>query len=87
MLLHPSRDRKCPRGKWDTTDKATENSPSHCLKNVEKQKKKGGMIKNSELSRVARLLNEFLMLQQGAKTAHFFGSTRQTAWILGRMMS
>lgn len=53
---------------WKATDKATKNP----------RKKQGGMIKNSELSRVARLLNEFLMLQLGAKTAHFFLS----CWML-----
>ena len=42
-------------------------------------------IKNSELSRAARLLNEFLMLQQGAKTTQFFFvSPREMclAWML-----
>lgn len=37
----------------------------------QKPRKKTSTIKNSELSRVARLLNEFLMLQLGAKTTLF----------------
>lgn len=38
-------------------------------------KKATSMIKNSELSRGSRLLNEFLMLQLGAKTTLFLAQS------------
>jgi hypothetical protein len=47
---------------WRTTDEATKAPPKKKAAAAEMT------IKNSQLSRVARLLNEFLMLQLGAKT-------------------
>jgi hypothetical protein len=50
----------------------------------EEKEKRKNPIKNSELSRVARLLNEFLMLHSGAKATHillFFCILMLCFWI------
>lgn len=62
MLLHPHQRRR---------KSALMENEKQPIKPQKPRKKVERMIKNSDLSRVARLLNEFLMLQLGAKAAFF----------------